>query len=110
MFPTKYAGDDDIPYPPWFAGLPAQPQSIAVHAMVRCVDGTDLATTRLVIINRIAQTLFELAVGDDLSNHEQMEMFDHFKTVGTLIVNDLNMVITKTEGPEVEARLIPYLP
>jgi len=45
-----------------------------------------------------------------MSTDETIELFDHFKTVGNLIVNDLNLVVVKAEGPEVEARLIPIMP
>jgi hypothetical protein len=78
--------------------------------MVRHVSEEQNSTVRLAIINRIAKTLLDLASDSTMSTDETIELFDHFKTVGNLIVNDLNLVVVKAEGPEVEARLIPIMP
>lgn len=78
--------------------------------MVRHVSEEESAIIRLAIINRIAKTLLFLASDSSMSTDEQLDLFDHFKTVGNMIINDLNLVVVKAEGPEVEARLIPQMP
>lgn len=113
MFPMKYAGDDDIvsPYSPQCRDSPAFTPEHSTCAMVRAVNTTGFPDQRLKVISRIAQTLLELAVDPEVvSPAEKDDLLDQFKSVAELVVNDLNLEITKCEGPELECRIIPYLP
>lgn len=79
--------------------------------MVRGVSDASFSDQRLQIINRVAQTLLELAVDiDRVDPVEKADLLDQFKEVSTLIINDLNLVITRVDGPEYECRVIPNLP
>jgi len=79
--------------------------------MVPQVSDASFSDERLLVIGRIAQTLLELAVDvDRVAPSEVENLLDQFKSVATLIVNDLNFEISRVDGPELECRVIPRLP
>ena len=79
--------------------------------MVRQVIDSSFSDERLLVIGRIAQTLLELAVDiDRVGTAEADDLLDQFKSVANLIINDLNLMITRVDGPEFECRVIPRMP